>query len=69
MQEATWLTLDEVCQYLKIGKTTVYQLARLGKIPATKVGSQWRFNRSDIDNWMRDNRDEGKITRSHRKSK
>jgi len=69
MQEATWLTLDEVCQYLKIGRTTIYQLARLGEIPASKVGNQWRFNRSEIDNWMRNNRDKDRITRSPRKSK
>jgi len=46
------LTTTEVAQYLKINKNTVYHLARSGKVPAIKVGKQWRFNREQLDAWM-----------------
>ena len=47
------LTLDEVAAYLKAGKRTVYRLAAAKKIPAFKVGGIWRFQRSDIEQWIK----------------
>lgn len=47
------LTLDEVAAYLKVGKRTVYRLAAAKKIPAFKVGGIWRFSRTDIDGWIK----------------
>ena len=46
-------TLDEVAAYLKVGKRTVYRLAAAKKIPAFKVGGTWRFQRRDIDQWIK----------------
>jgi excisionase family DNA binding protein len=46
-------TLDEVAAYLKVGKRTVYRLAAGKKIPAFKVGGTWRFQRRDIDQWIK----------------
>lgn len=46
------MTLDEVAQYLKAGKRTVYRLAAEGKLPAFKLGGTWRFRRSDLDTWI-----------------
>lgn len=50
--EGEILTLDEVAVYLKAGKRTVYRLAANGEIPAFKLGSTWRFRRSDLDQWI-----------------
>ncbi|RMQ44184.1 DNA-binding protein [Pseudomonas cichorii] len=47
------LTLDDVAAYLKVGKRTVYRLAAAKKIPAFKVGGTWRFSRTDIDMWIK----------------
>ena len=47
------LTLDEVAAYLKVGKRTVYRLAATKKIPAFKVGGTWRFQRQEIDQWIK----------------
>jgi excisionase family DNA binding protein len=49
------LTVKQVADYLKIDKFTVYRLVTQGKIPAYKVGSQWRFNRKMLDRWLRQN--------------
>lgn len=46
-------TLDEVAAYLKVGKRTVYRLAATKKIPAFKVGGTWRFQRQEIDQWIK----------------
>ena len=46
------LTIKEASQFLKIGKTTLYKLARNDEIPARKVGREWRFVRSQLLEWM-----------------
>ncbi len=47
------LTLDEIAAYLKAGKRTIYRLAASGEIPAFKLGGTWRFSRSDIESWIK----------------
>lgn len=54
MQEKL-LTAIQVAQYLKIDKFTVYRLVAQKKIPAFKVGNQWRFKRTLIDKWLMKN--------------
>ena len=48
-----WLTLEEAAQYLKIGKSTLYNLARKGKVPAHKMGRVWRFDAEELDEWLK----------------
>jgi excisionase family DNA binding protein len=48
----TWLTVKEVAQYLKLSPDLIYKLAQRGKIPASKVGTAWRFRKQKIDQWM-----------------
>ena len=48
------LTLKEVAEYLKLAEKTAYRLAAEGKIPGFKVGGSWRFKESDIESWIRD---------------
>jgi excisionase family DNA binding protein len=45
------LTVTELCTYLKVDRKTVYRLIRTGKLPAFKIGSDWRFNVEEIDRW------------------
>lgn len=46
------LTLEEVADYLRLSKDTVYRMAHSGTIPASKVGTQWRFRKDDVDRWI-----------------
>ena len=48
------LTIADVEKYLKLSKPTLYFLAQRGKIPASKVGKHWRFRRSELDSWLKD---------------
>jgi excisionase family DNA binding protein len=45
------LTLAELCDYLRIHKTTAYRLVKRGKIPGFRIGSYWRFNIEAIEKW------------------
>ncbi len=51
-----WLTLDELAGYLKLSRSKLYRMAQDGEVPASKVASQWRFNRHEIDKWMKSQR-------------
>lgn len=46
------MTLNEVADYLRIPRSTVYKLAREGRIPGQKVGRQWRFRRAVVEQWL-----------------
>jgi excisionase family DNA binding protein len=48
-----WLTIDELAAYLKMGRTKLYTMAQNGTIPGSKIGSQWRFDREEIDAWIK----------------
>jgi excisionase family DNA binding protein len=52
MIDETFLTTDEVLEYLQVNLRTVYRLIKAGKIPAVRVGRQWRFRKRDIDGWL-----------------
>ena len=47
------LSVRDVALFLKINEQTVYRLARNGKIPARKIGKQWRFSRDEIEAMVR----------------
>jgi len=48
----TLMTTKEAAQYLKLNYMTVYKLAQRGRIPASKVGGNWRFKRDVLDEWL-----------------
>jgi excisionase family DNA binding protein len=49
--ESNMLTLREVCQLLRVHPSTVYRLIKTGKLPAFKIGRDFRFNRESIEKW------------------
>ena len=46
------MTLEEVAKYLKLKPQTIYTWAQDRKIPAAKLGKEWRFRKSIIDKWF-----------------
>ncbi|MCC7213173.1 MAG: DEAD/DEAH box helicase family protein [Candidatus Brocadia sp.] len=50
-----WLSIEETAKYLGMGKTVLYSLAREGRIPASKVGKKWIFEKDQLDTWLRAN--------------
>ena len=56
MMDESFLTTEEVLEYLQVNLRTVYRLIKAGKIPAVRVGRQWRFRKRDIDAWLENQR-------------
>ena len=54
-----FLTTEEVLEDLQVNLRTVYRLIKAGKIPAVRVGRQWRFRKRDIDAWLESQRPRG----------
>jgi len=46
------LTLEEVARYLRLKPQTIYKWAQERRIPAAKLGKEWRFRRSVLDRWL-----------------
>jgi len=59
---ATWLTLEEAAKHLKIGKSTIYRLAREGDLPAHRMGRVWRFDAEELDQWLKTGKDASNTT-------
>jgi len=64
MIDETFLTTEEVLEYLQVNLRTVYRLIKAGKIPAVRVGRQWRFRKRDIDAWLDSQRPRGGAART-----
>lgn len=46
------LTIEEVANYLRVSDRTVYDWAQKGEIPAGKIGTVWRFKKSEVERWV-----------------
>jgi excisionase family DNA binding protein len=49
---AGMLTVNELADYLRISRSMIYRLLKRGEIPGFKIGSDWRFNLDEIDQWL-----------------
>ncbi|HYB92168.1 MAG TPA: helix-turn-helix domain-containing protein [Candidatus Binataceae bacterium] len=45
------LTVNELADYLRVHRSTLYRLLKKGQLPGFKIGSDWRFNVEVIDAW------------------
>ena len=52
MDDRELMTIEEIADYLRVKKRTVYEWLKKGKIPAIKAVGQWRFKKTQIDNWL-----------------
>ena len=47
------MDVDELAAYLKLEKQTIYNWLHAKKISGIKVGHVWRFDKREIDAWLR----------------
>jgi len=52
MSEDDILTIDEVAKYLRVSERTVYDWAQRGEIPSGKIGTVWRFKKTELEKWV-----------------
>lgn len=50
------IDVDELAEYLRLKKQTIYNWLHLGKISGIKVGGVWRFEQKEIDAWLNSRR-------------
>ncbi len=53
MAQDEFMTTKEVARYLRVDQYTIYRLVSQKKIPAFKIGNQWRFKRSVLERWLK----------------
>ena len=56
------LTIDEVAKYLRVSERTVYDWAQKGEIPSGKIGTVWRFKKSELEKWVNDRLSVNRLT-------
>ena len=54
MIEKKNLTIEEVADWLGVNSRTIYRLAQGGRLPGFKVGKQWRFSPTALQDWIND---------------
>ncbi len=47
------INIDELAEYLALKKQTIYNWLSDGKISGIKVGGVWRFDRKEVDEWLK----------------
>jgi excisionase family DNA binding protein len=50
--DGRWLSVDEICKYLGIGKDTVYKWIDKHGMPAHRMGRLWKFKKDQVDAWV-----------------
>lgn len=62
--EERWLSVDEIAVYLGVKRDTIYKWISEKDMPAHRIGRLWKFQRDEVDNWVRD----GKANNQSRKN-
>lgn len=52
METDRWLSVEEIAKHLGVSKETIYRWVEKKKIPASKVGRQWKFKMTLVDEWV-----------------
>lgn len=54
--EDRWLSVDEIAAYLGVKRDTIYKWIERKSMPAKKVGRLWKFNKDEVNEWVRSGR-------------
>ncbi|MBP7149604.1 MAG: helix-turn-helix domain-containing protein [Acidobacteria bacterium] len=52
-EQERWLSVEEIAAHLGINRDTVYKWIDRKRMPAHKVGRLWKFQASEINEWIR----------------
>ena len=59
------MDIEELASYLRLKKQTIYNWLHENKISGIKVGGVWRFDKKEVDNWLRANYHRARVSRKH----
>ena len=51
--EDRWLSVDDIAAYIGIKRDTIYKWIVRRNMPAHKVGRLWKFQKVEVDEWVR----------------
>ncbi|MBW2605029.1 MAG: helix-turn-helix domain-containing protein [Deltaproteobacteria bacterium] len=51
--EEKLLSVDDVCEYLGIGRDTIYKWISTKSLPAYRLGRLWKFKKKEVDKWLK----------------
>ena len=60
------LTVRQVAAYLNVNEKTVYRLAQRNELPGFKVAGAWRFQRTDLEEWIQERKQKGSLEGENR---
>ena len=46
------LSVNDICEYLGIGRDTVYKWIKAQNLPAYRIGRFWKFRKTEVDKWL-----------------
>ena len=52
MENEQLMSVEQVAKYLQLNRSTIYDWAQKGKLPAINLGQVWRFRRAELDAWL-----------------
>jgi excisionase family DNA binding protein len=55
------MTVEELGNYLRFTRKTIYKLLKEGSLPAIRIGNKWRFDKVAIDDWLQQSMEVSKI--------
>lgn len=58
MAEDRWLSVDEIAEHLGVQRSTIYKWLERKNMPAHKVGKLWKFQKDEVDQWVRQGQSE-----------
>ena len=61
MKPEAWVSLSEIAEHLQVSTDTIHRWIRAKKIPVHRVGRFWRFQLSEIDEWVRAGKADGRV--------
>ncbi|MFH1519932.1 MAG: response regulator [Candidatus Omnitrophota bacterium] len=73
MEHAKMLKVNQVAKFLQMNRMTIYKLVKSGKLPGVKIGSEWRFDKDKLQDWLNGHtgikRPQGRISKKTQKEK
>lgn len=52
MIDREWLSVSDLCRWLRLGRNKTYELVQTGQIPSYRLGRSIRVRRQDVEEWI-----------------